>query len=192
MSTLVSAAWSQGPRFCGGSAGSGSAAEVSVRRRRGGRRRARRLTAPQTLNTLRRAACSASPEPRAPALDHASTSALIQANKPRTKSARNSSTDTNANTTPTTWCDSRAWPIRWPYVITTTAGPTVNSVATTTMTSTMNMMAAPMRSRANVRRLISAHSWQCRVVLPMADELDEKLDLVLAQHALRIRWLLVP
>src|ERR1700737_33784 len=57
-----------------------------------------------------------------------------------------------------------------------------NMMMITRSTSTMNIATVPARSRANVRRLMSG-SWQGVVVLPVADELDQRPDLHLAEDA---------
>src|ERR1700680_1022885 len=58
--------------------------------------------------------------------------------------------------------------------------------------SARNISSVPTRSRAKVRRLIVLLSWEGRVTLPVADELDKGLDLHLAQDACSRRLLLVP
>src|SRR5438552_566366 len=54
-------------------------------------------------------------------------------------------------------------------------------MSTTNRSSTTNMIVVPTRSRTNVRRFMSVCSWKCRVVLPVANELDEGLDLRVAE-----------
>src|SRR5215471_10444428 len=58
--------------------------------------------------------------------------------------------------------------------------------------SPMNIRVVPTMSRTSVRRLMPWwSSWRCRVALPVANELREDVDLVLAQRVRRQRLRLV-
>src|ERR1700730_14852209 len=61
----------------------------------------------------------------------------------------------------------------------------------TKTSSTTNISVVPIRSRANVRRLMVVLSWQRGVLLPMADELNQDVDLRLVEHRRGDRHLLV-